>query len=433
MFARSARALIGLSLLLLGGCATFSDSFGVIEHNLAQNQPLAALAALEKQGHGRGDEVLYLLNKGMLLRQVRDYAGSNAAFAAARERIDALYGASVTEQAASFLINDGTRAYTGEAYEQVMLHVYMALNYLELGQPQDARVEALQVDLLLRQQAERLPETRYSTDALARYLTGKIYESLGEWSDAMIAYRKAYEAYGRYAKTGAPMPRFLGPDLVRLAKRLGLSQELAKYQREFGLNGVGANNGGEIVFLLHAGLAPIKREESSMLVSPKTGRLVRVSLPRYEPRAPGAWQARISVDDKTATTEMAQDIGFIAISELEAKLPAITARALARAVIKDATVEEAAKRNNLVGLAMNVANVLTERADTRSWLTLPGHIHLATLSLPPGTYTVKADIVGAGGTLATREFADVTVRAGKKAFLSYHWVPLSLTASGDHQ
>lgn len=425
MFARAARALVGLSLLLLGGCATFSDSFGVIEHNLAADQPLAALSALEKQRHGRGDQVLFLLNKGMLLRMARDFEGSNAAFAEAKQQIDAFYGVSVSEQAASFLVNDATRAYVGEEFEQTLIYLYSALNFLELGRPAEARVEALQVDQKLREHAERTPESRYTEDALARYLTGKIYEELGEWSDAMIAYRKAYEAYGQYRqKYGTPVPRFLGPDLIRLARRQGLTQELAKYQREFGPQPPGAANGAELIFLLHDGLAPIKRENSATVVNPESGRLVRLSLPHYEPRGSEVTHARVTVSEQTVATDLAEDITTIAMRDLEAKMPAITARALARAVVKDQTAREVGKRNDLLGLAMNVANVLTERADTRSWLTLPGRIHLAAVSLEPGTYNVKVELLGAGGAVvATREYPGVAVRAGKKSYLSYHWVP----------
>lgn len=424
MFARAARALTSLSLLLLGGCATFSDSFGVIEHNLAQDQPLAALSALEKQRHGRGDQVLFLLNKGMLLRMARDFAGSNAAFAEAKQQIDAFYGASVSEQAASFLVNDATRAYVGEEFEQTLIYLYSALNFLELGQPREARVEALQVDQMLREHAQRVPESRYTEDGLARYLTGKIYEELGEWSDAMIAYRKAYEAYGQYRqKYATPMPEFLGPDLIRLARRLGLSEELDKYRREFGALSR-KTNGAELIFLLHDGLAPIKREDSVTIVNPQTGRLVRLSLPHYEPRASVIQQVRITVGEQTVNAEVAEDITAIATQDLEAKLPKITARALARAVVKDQTAREMGKRNDLLGLAMNVANVLTERADTRSWLTLPGRIHLAALMLKPGTYNVKVELLGTGGgVVATREYPEVAVSAGKKSYLSYHWVP----------
>jgi hypothetical protein len=414
---------------LLGGCASFSDSFSPVEANLAANAPSDALAALEKQRYGHGDRVLYLLNKGMLLRIAGDYKGSNDTFEAAKQRIDALYGTSVSEQAASFLINDATKAYVGADYEQVLIHLYMALNYLDLNELMQARVEAQQVDVTLRAQAQRNSEQRYTEDALARYLTGTIYESLGEWSDAMISYRQAYDAYGVYvAKYGTPMPQFLGPDLVRLARKEGRTADLAKFAREFPA-AANASEGalagmGDLIFTLHEGLAPIKREHSATVVAPESGRLVRISLPTYQVRPTPVRRARITVGDNTVTTDLAEDINAIAVKDLDAKMPLITARAIARAVVKDRTAKQAGKQNDVLGLVVNIANVLTERADTRSWLTLPGRVHLAEVAAPPGSYTVKVELLDYDdNVIAAREFPNVALARGRKTYLSYHWIP----------
>jgi len=84
-------------------------------------------------------------------------------------------------------------------------------------------------------------------------------------------------------------------------------------------------------------------------------------------------------------------------------MPVITARAIARMAVKDTMAKAASSGGGnsssstgagLLGLAVNITAVLTERADTRSWFTLPGEIHLARLSLPPGEYNVKIELHG---------------------------------------
>ena len=60
-----------------GGCATYSGSFSAVERNLAAKQYDAALLHIEKETETKKDRVLYLLNKGMVLRMKRDFAGSN--------------------------------------------------------------------------------------------------------------------------------------------------------------------------------------------------------------------------------------------------------------------------------------------------------------------------------------------------------------------
>ena len=84
----------------------------------------------------------------------------------------------------------------------------------------------------------------------------------------------------------------------------------------------------------------------------------------------------------------------------------------------------------LGSLAMQVAAVATERADTRSWLTLPANIQLARLPLPPGSYTIKVELLDAGEQIvATREYPGVVISKAHKTYLIEHWVPAQLFTS----
>src|SRR5450759_1082069 len=76
---------------ILTGCATYSESFGVIERDLSARQYDAALRDIEKQSRSKTDRVLYLLNKGMVLRMKRDFSSSNQALEAAKAEMERLY------------------------------------------------------------------------------------------------------------------------------------------------------------------------------------------------------------------------------------------------------------------------------------------------------------------------------------------------------
>lgn len=441
MRARRAKLVFPLATLalLFSGCASYSDSFSVIESDMAAQRFGAALETLERQRHPQRDRLLYLLNKAMLERMNGDYAASNRTFEAAKARMEELRGLSLREQGQSLLINDATRSYAGEEFEQVLVHLYMALNYLQLGERIDARVEALQVDERLREITQRLPENRYTEDALARYLTGMIYEELGERSDAMIAYRKAYEAYRRYGQNySVAVPESLKHDLLRLSQQMGLTGEMQQYRKEFRIERwMSADElaeQGELIFLLHNGLAPIRREHAVTVPDPASGHIVRIAVPHYETRPTPVAGARVVAGGSGATAEVAEDIRAIALKDLETKMPAITARALARAVLKaqmaKAARENARQQNQnnagaaVAAMAVEIAGLVTERADTRSWLTLPARIHLARLPLPPGTYTVKVDLLGDDGQIvSTQEYANMVIRRGAKTYLSPHWIP----------
>ena len=452
-------------VLALNGCATYSNSFATIEHQLSGQQYDEALKTIETQSKDKKDHVLYLLNKGMVQRMKHDFAGSNASLEAAKQEMERLYAASISQNALSVVINDATVSYAGDDYEQVLVHLYMALNYLELGLPYEARVEALQIDVKLREIEEKIPNSKFTEDALSRYLAGMIYDELGEWSDAMIAYRQAYEAYKNYQTNfSMSMPPMLKLDLVRLAQREGLNDELAQYQKEFGIEPTKptkaankkADNGepdGELVFILNNGLAPIKREEMirawapppSVVVdatrrssnrntqAPTPPVVVNIALPYYQSRPNRVTCARISVSGKEIDTQMMEDIDGIARASLKARMPAITARAVARAIAKGAvqeSVDRAGQNRDdagaqLIGsLLVRVAAIATERADTRSWLTLPANIQMARLPLPPGSYDVAVELLGSNGqVIETRTFPQVAIRKEHKTYLTQHSMP----------
>jgi len=411
------RLTIVTLIAALSGCATYGDWVGEMEQQIAAHDVAGALRTLDERAGGRArDAVLYDLNRALLLRMEGDYVQSNAAFESAKAAIERLDAVSVSEQTGALAINDMMRSYTAEPYERALLHVYAALNYLDLGQPEAARVEILQLDVLLGQE-EDAPDGA----GFARYLSGMIFEALGQYDDAMIAYRQAYAAYRRDAAAGGA-PASLGRDLVRTAARVGgLEDELRRYRTEFGLAeaelpGPRAEE-GELIFLLHSGLAPVKRDQVIGASTPE-GRVVAVAMPYYEMRTPRVTGARLSAGDAVVATEVAEDVAAVAVATLEREKPLILLRAISRAAIKHEASEKADQENNTLGAVINIAGIVSERADTRSWSTLPNRIYLARLPLPDGRHEVRVELAG---DAAARDYV-VELAPGEKRFISLHWV-----------
>jgi hypothetical protein len=424
-----------VALLALSGCATFSEQFSGVERQLLQGRPDQALALLEKDPGPERDRVLYLLNRAMLQRMNGQLEASNTSLEQAKKLMKKLYAVSVSETAGSLTINDATRSYVGEPYEQVMVHLIEALNYLQMGQRDDARVEVLQMDVRLRElhQKER---SAYMEDAFGRYLAGMIYEELGEYSDAMISYRKAYQAYERQLKDfGVALPDGLKLALVRMSQRMGLSNEHQGYMERFNIHRFDSvadlRKKGQLVFILGNGLAPKKQERSISLHDYRSNQLHRIALPYY-PKSPQRLLLgglRLKMDGQQAEGSLVENVDGVAKKTLDEELPAIKARALARAVAKSAMVRETRRRNDdnnngqLLGLLMNIATVATERADTRSWVTLPSEFYLASMSLPPGRYDIDVQLLGQrGGVVDTMEYRDIEVKAGVNQYHFYQWV-----------
>lgn len=415
--------LLLIPALLLSACVGYTDWVGRMEQDIARQDATAALQVLERHADGRGkDATLYHLNRGMLLRMQGELVASTESFEQAKTAIDALLAVSVSEQAGALAINDAQRSYVGEPFERAFLHVYAALNFLELGSPDEARVEMLQLDVLLSD-LER--DGELAGTALPRYFAGLVFESRGEWSDAMIAYRKAYEVYRAHPlASGAGVPSTLGRDLMRLAARLGLNEELARYRAEFAAVGEGdvpRAGEAELIFLLHSGLAPVK-QETGMVAPTPSGRLISVSMPYYQSRQPALTTARVSADGHAAQTVLVEDIDAAARAALERRSGAILARTVARAAVKHEASRQAGRENELAGLVLNIAGLISERADTRSWSTLPNRIYLARLAVPAGRRDVQVDLVDRQGGIAESRTYPLDLAPGEKRFLSLHRV-----------
>jgi hypothetical protein len=423
------RLAVAGPLFALSGCVGFFPPDDALETELAAGRPEIALQVLEDQFHNPKDKVLYLLNKGMLLRMTGQLIESNAALEQAKQRMKNLYAVSISEQITSFVINDATKSYVGDEYEQILVYVYKALNYLEMGESDKARVEVMQMDVRLIELGKAAP----TLEAFGRYIAGMVFEQRHEWNDAMVAYRKAYEAYKRPGNEGSAIPKFLQHDLLRLAQRQGLSDEVHQYRQEFGIENwqsVADRAGqGELIMLIHNDLAPRKHQASLFKKDHNSGHLVRISIPFYPEGYVPSTQVFMDIAGKTLAADQIEDVNAAARSSLETKKPAIVARAIARAVIKAEIARKAreeSRKNNqpLLGILVELGTIFTERADTRSWTTLPNNVHMARVSLAPGTYNVRADIkIGFGQALHTRAFDNVQLKKGGYRFINYHWVP----------
>jgi hypothetical protein len=422
------RACFLILTLAAAGCATYSYTFQPVDRALAARQYDVALTEFEQRfAPGGVDTVLYHLNHGMLLRLAGRYRDSNEALERAKVAIERVEALSVTEQATAVMIGDATRSYEGEIFEKVLLHIYKALNYLALDEPYDARVEALQVDVKLRELVSRGRETVYTEEAFARYLSGILFESLGEWSDAMIAYRKALDAYRVFqTKYGVPVPRSLQAALVRMSDHLGIEDERRKYAEEFAITEwmsvADRQERGELVVTLNTGRVAAKGEQGSQAFDPQSGRMIRISLPYYRARQNLVTGARLIVDDRQVPLELVEDIDAVAIKSLQSHLASITVRQIARAAVKYRAAKEAERRDPALGLVMNVAGVVTEQADTRSWSTLPSRLYLGRAVLPPGDHAAKLELLDAFGRVVhVHDLGTVTILQSRTEYLEAHW------------
>jgi len=415
------RIVLALLALYLGGCATYSKQATSMRDNLLTGRAdLARITAEEKDEDL--DDVLACLNKGMLRRMTDDYTGSNQIFEIAKQQMESLYGVSITDAAASVTINDAVRDYKGDRYEQVLLHAYMAMNYLQLGELDSARVEILQADVKMMEWGEQPDE-----DPFVRYFAGMIYEALGEEDQALVSYRKAWNVYtATRNEQMIEVPVILKKDLLRLLATQQLWDEYNRLKSVFGLADFKpakvSGNFGELIVILNNGLAPIRTESAIMTFSSEVQSNVRVAFPVYANEPAPVAKARLNVSGKFFDLETVENIDSLARQALDDDMPLVMTRAIARAVVKYQSQKSANEQHALAGFLLTVTNLATERADTRSWTTLPQEIQITRVLLPAGQHDISIEIVNAAGRVIDIIDTSVNILPGQHSFLTRHWV-----------
>ena len=414
--------LILLCGLLLQSCASYSSHATSMRDGLLQGKPDLSLAIAEQKDPDQ-KEVISSLDKGILRRINNDFSGSNQILEVAKQEIEQLYGTSITENLAAVTINETFRGYEGDRYEQLLLHAYMAMNYIQLGQLDGARVEMLQANVKMKEWGDE-PEG----DAFLRYLEGIIYESLGEQDSALISYRKAYTVYKEKGGSQYPdAPVGIKKDLLRLLAWQGLWSEYKSYKKEFNMTGFkpvkASEKFGELVVILNNGLAPIRSEVAIPVFSTEVQKNLRVSFPAYKQQKSRLYVPRIHVNNEQYTMETVEDVDALARYSLEQAMPGIMVRATARAVVKYNTQHTANEKDKsgLAGLLMTITNLVTERADTRSWTTLPQEIELRRLLLPVGEHSVQVKMQNAAGQIVDVMDENITIKPRQSSFLIKHW------------
>ena len=420
----------------LAGCAAGYEKFhGDVSAYMAGGD-CASLAAYivdgEKDGgfEGSNESLLFLLDSATALMGCGDFKASNRYFHKADILAEKLWTKSIGKEAASFLLSDYTRPYAGEDFERAFINLFSAINYVMLGEIDEALVEVRRLDSLLSMYNREYEEKNvYREDAFGRYLGGIIYDATGAVDDAFIDYRKAYATYGDYeAAYGTKMPVYMVEDYLRVAERAGRIDEVGAALKRFAgvewKKQAETRGLGRVVFIHLAGKAPEKVSDK-IIIGTKHGP-VSLAFPKFVAAPVGCRRSRLYLESGRrryeSETELVEDIGAIAVKNLSDRRGRVIAKELARVVVKQVAMKSASdelggskKEKEAIRMLFNIVDTAVSRADTRSWRTLPGAIHLSRAFVPPGSYNASASFCGGERTSLGRYDID----SGETRFILY--------------
>jgi len=435
-----------LIVLLITGCAGYK--FQEVKTDLETGKPADAYNYLKKHAPKKSD-IPHHYELGLTSHYANLFPESSKAFEQAEMIAEDRFTKSVSKEALSLITTDKLRPYAGTRYERLLSHYYHALNYFYLNKLDDALVECRRATNLIQYfKGEDNEYNFFGTGFLASFC-GMVFEAAREWNDAFISYRQAEEYYKNAAKlTGVPMPKEVGHSLVRLSRKLGFTEEYERYRKQYNEPALLPENHGELILFYETGYVPRKREETLTFPILKTDKvdkdnadkfavtlrtreglvveeikleyLLHVAMPVIRSNRPQFAGIRVSAGEEVADGVLIEDIETLAIETLESERPITLIRTLVRALLKYLTFREAKKQNKVLGAVVNLAGVLTESADTRSWQTLPNQIFMVRMSLPAGTHKVNLSFLNANGNIRKSEtLQEIKVSSNQISFLNY--------------
>lgn len=396
-----------LSILLFSGCSTFIDIRS--EQNLFRNSQyqqaydsmlMQASDILKAQG-----SIVVNLDLGILARLQSSYEESNRYFSEAERRIQEAYTESVSANIASFIVNENTREYQGEDYEDIYINVFKALNYIHLGQAESALVElrrSIEKQANLKQKYEKQSQqlnsyaagkgysengtyaSSYSSSALANFLAMVVAKSMGEQNTYTYSLAQVDHAFavqpGLYP---FPVPSLFKDETYEAKQK-------------------------ELYVVAFNGIAPEKREQvESVYVS--RNNFAKVAYPILVGKTSAVKGIRVIANGRTEQLQRLESISSIAIDTFMAKAALTRMKAILRSMTKSigiAAYDHYAEQDNqvtageeILGWLFKIARNVSETADVRSSHFLPSEAWVGRIELKGKAENIRLEFLNASGSV----------------------------------
>ncbi len=448
-------------LLLLSACSSIQTEkthFATINQHLAANDFNGAIKILEDTKniyYSKKDRVLYYLDLGLLYHYAKQYEKSNIMLSKAEDAIKELYTKSVSKALGSMLLNDNVLAYSGEDYENIYLNVIKALNYINLGNQEDAFVEIRKINQKLKSLQQRYNkmakeynkskkgklkfkpgENRFTDSALARLFSALLYRSEGEIDDAVIdlrKYKKVWQTESdiydyKYVSVNKFFTKKPKLDLVCLVGTSPDKKAKTLYihtEKDYLIIGQTKEN--------IKGKTNLKDLKTFYWPGMEAGYHFKFQIPVMIKNPSKVNSIKITIDGYNNTNaDLLEDIQKVAMVTFKIKEPIIYFKTITRAVLKGLISANQKKQlskkidNPLLSFAMrtaiDAAVDATENADLRISHYFPAKIYFKELDIKNGLYRLKIDYLDKNGNILYSDVKDsVTVnKNGLNLIESYY-------------
>lgn len=415
------------------------------------------ILAKDKKSQEGKNRILNLLDRGVLNHMMGNYRQSIVFFKEADVIIED-YRKSLGNEAVALLTNPMAKPYLPEDFEVIMINFYQSMNYISLGQWDEALVECRRANIKLNQLNDKYKDhkNKYQQDAFIHLLMGLIYDAQKDYNNAFIAYRNSLNIFEKdYLENfGFGAPEQLKKDVLRTAYKTGFYDEVSFYETKFGMAlDPQTMDDGSLVFFWMNGLGPVKAEWSLTFAKEGGGlgyinfvneemgidfpfylddlsanersrlddiSITHIAFPKYTTRPPVYHSATLLTADKTYPLELTEDINAIAYKVLQDRMFRDLGNSLLRVALKKTIENTVRDKDKTIGFLVGILNTATEQADTRNWQTLPFSISYCRAFLPPGEHQLKLRTNSERG--GDEHNLRISIKEGRLRFFGFHTI-----------
>jgi len=389
----------------------------------------AAIENIEKDKkklYNSEDSFLLEFDLGVLHHYNKNFKESIKHFENAEQIMEDLYSRSVTNEAAALLTNDNIRPYRPYPFEIQWLYQTQILNYLSLGEIDEAVVEARRA-LLAIQSLQEKEEDKFNESGTLQYLIALSYEWQNSEDDARIAYdnaKKSFESLGYTPKLAAQVPQ--NEQEIVVIGYAGLSPILGenKFWGTYAPDGAlflhykDANGQSQTMLLAAMNLGGPGFSGSTVTI--------QFAIPKMVERESQNSAFVVNVNGSSKRSEIFSNTKNSIQKDLENNQTTMLIRTAGRVILRTIAASKAKSKistgNGLADLALNIGTDLAtgamENADLRLGSALPQTIQILRIPVEPGKHSVKIDILDKyGRNTGSLDEQVVNVKKGGKAFI----------------
>ena len=360
--------MAGVRAFEQGRFAAAAKQFGLIQEN-DENDAFLAYAEIGMAWHVAGQPEQAIQTWLLADKKLKSFGDRPT-----------ISGRSITEAMGSFILNDKALPYDGEDFEIALLHGMLAWDYLRLGELDGAMVEVFR-GYQVQKNAEEKFGAQYEMNRFARFVSAVVQEVDANFDEAEIDLKQLEKE-----SPGHPAIQYSLDRILRLQSTAGAEERKL----------------AQLIAVHEVSIMPRKIAVDRHYSTKRSQG--RVSLPKFGFPPKQNLGVTVHLDQNPlGSTVLIENVLQVARKNLNDRIGWVVAKSIGRAAAKsiliDKTVKKVKKKHGdgagfLAALLGSALHLATERADLRSWITLPQSIEVFRAPIAPGDHNISIQIRG---------------------------------------